>query len=85
MKTEWTYEELTQAVKKYITPSSSCNSVEIAEFRQISSFGVFNFWNMLTEDIQKEDDNIQIQAMLNTLIDNTLILRSSRSDDDERD
>ncbi|EKD0482859.1 hypothetical protein ONL05_003811 [Salmonella enterica] len=68
MKTEWTYEELTQAVKEFITPDLSCkHSADIAEFHRTSSFGVFHFWDALTADIQKEHDNTQIQAILKTL------------------
>ncbi|EFT2498101.1 hypothetical protein N7X13_004367 [Salmonella enterica] len=68
MKTEWTYDELTQAVKEFITPDLSCkNNAEIAEFHRTSSYGVFHFWDVLTEDIQQEHDNAQIQDILKTL------------------
>lgn len=68
MKTEWTYEELTQAVKEFITPDLSCKqNADIAEFHRKSSFGVYHFWDILTTDIQKEDDNTQIQDILKTL------------------
>lgn len=68
MQTEWTYEELTQAVKEFITPDASCRQIgEVAEFHRASCAGVFDFWNILTEDVQKEQDKAQIRDMLRGL------------------
>ncbi|HHD8103973.1 TPA: hypothetical protein ACOXWE_004582 [Salmonella enterica] len=68
MQTEWTYEELTQAVKEFITPDASCRQIaEVAEFHRVSATGVFHFWDALTEDVQKEQDKAEIQDLLRGL------------------
>lgn len=68
MQTEWSYDELTQAVKEFITPDASCRqSPELAEFHRVSCAGVFDFWNTLTADVQNEQDKTQIRDMLRGL------------------